>query len=159
MSFSPPDDDNPFAPPRSVIGSRAAEVDFEADEQADLIRLHHLSHESSIRSLGLLCYFGAVFGTFFAVVGVLAALGVVQGNPPPPGSSVELTRLIMWFGSAVWAIAAVVNFALGFGFRRLQVWARWAGVVLTVLSLLYSLFAGLVLLALLGADKSLPLLV
>jgi hypothetical protein len=159
MSFTPLDDDNPFAPPRSVIGPRAAEIDFEADDQADLIRRHHLSHEASIRSLGLLCYFGAAFGTFFAVVGALAALGVVRGNPPPPGSSAEFTRVMIWIGSAVWAIAAVVNFALGFGLRRLQVWSRWTGVVLTVLSLLYSLFAGLVVLAVLGADRSLPVLI
>ncbi len=159
MATMPPDDDNPFAPPRTVIGDRAARVDFEADDEAELIRRHHLSHESSIKSLGLILYLIGLVGILFAAFGVLAALGIVKGNAPPPGTSEEMMRIIMWAGAAFWAVVSSLGFALGFGMRRLQVWARWTLMVLSVLALLYFLVVGLVVLALLAGNNPAPVLI
>jgi hypothetical protein len=145
MTFRPAEDDNPFAPPRSSIGTRAPENDQEVDSDAVRVRLEHLSHESSIKSVGLMAYLLGCFGAFFAVAGVLAGSGVMRGNAIPPGSDPAMVRLTMWLGAAVWAFAGLIGVGLGFGFRRLQVWARWTGIVLLVLSILYTLMVGLFL--------------
>ena len=147
---STPDDDNPFAPPRALIGDRASEADLDIDRDAELIRLHHLSHETSIRSVGMLCYLGSALGVLFTCAGTIAAIGAMRQAVAPPGTSIELVRVTMWLGTAVWAIIAVLGFALGYGLRNLQAWARWTGMVLSVLSMLYGLLVVLFLLVLLG---------
>ena len=156
MSFAPPDDENPFAPPRSTIGARASEVDFESDSEVELIRRHHLSHESSIRSMGLLGYLGASFSLLFAIGGVLVVSGAIEGNEPPPGTAPEMMRLAMWIGTLFWGAVALVGLAVGFGLRRLQVWSRWTAMVLSVLALLYGLLMSVVLLAVLGGSNAIP---
>jgi hypothetical protein len=158
MTSRPTEDDNPFAPPHSLIGTRALDSDQEDDPEARRVRRQHLSHESSIKSVGLLAYLVAIFGVFFAVAGLLAGAGVLKGNAPPPGTDPELTRLTMWIGAAVWAVAGFVGVGLGFGFRRLQVWARWTGMVLVVLSMLYTLLVGLFLALFIGNVTIVPVL-
>ncbi len=157
MTAMPSDDNNPFAPPEAVIGTRS-EIDFDVDTEAELIRRHHLSHESSIKSLGLLFYVGAMLGFVFALAGALNATGVIKANQPLAGNSEEMTRVIMWLGTLFWGFVVALGFALGFGLRRLQVWARWTTLVFLVIAILYSLGVGLVILALFQMLNPAPVL-
>jgi hypothetical protein len=158
MSFRPADDDNPFAPPRSLIGDRSLSSGFEIDTEAEQIRRYHLSHEASIKSVGLLCYLAAMFGLLFTFGGVLSATGVIKGNPPP-NSSPEMYQLTIWLGTAVWAMVTAISISQGYGLRSLQAWARWITMVLSVLSLLFSLVMALVVLMLLGGNNAVPVLI
>ena len=157
MTSLPADDHNPFAPPETLIGDRASASGLDYDADAELIRRHHLSHESSIKAVGLLCYLVAIFGVFAVVGGSLAAIGAKL--QPPPGASAELMQIMIWVGVAVWATIAVVGFALGYGLRGLQAWARWLGIVFTAIALMGSLFSGLVWMVILPMSAILPLLV
>ena len=158
MAVMPPDD-NPFAPPQATIGVRESEIDFDVDTNAELIRRHHLSHESSIKSVGLLCYLAAMLGIVSSFWGVLAATGTIKGNQPFPGYSDEMMRIILWIGAAFWAIVAVLGAFMGYGLRHLQVWVRWTSMVLLVLSLLYSLGVSLFLMAFFSNGNTTPLIV
>ena len=158
MSFRPDDDDNPFAPPQTLIGDRSLSSDVEIDTEAEQIRRYHLSHEASIKSVGLLCYLAAMFGLLFTFGGVLSATGVIKGNPPP-NSSPEMYQLTIWLGTAVWAMVTAVSISQGYGLRSLQAWARWITMVLSVLSLLFGLLMGLVLLAFLGGNSAMAILI
>ncbi len=91
MSFAPPEDVNPFDPPRAEIGQRAFDSGL-VDNEAELIRRAHFGHEASIRSLGLLSYLGAIFWTIGTVGLLVMASGLValnqpnaNPNAPPPG--------------------------------------------------------------------------
>jgi hypothetical protein len=153
-----PDESNFYASPQSVIGSRASEADIETDPEAESTRLYHLSHEASIKSMGLVCYLAGMFCFLFTIFGILAGLGIIKGNAPAPGTSPEIVRMIMWIGAAVWGFAGIVGLGFGFGLRRLQVWARWTGMVLLVLSFLYSLLMGLFMVFLIPGPSFVPVL-
>jgi len=153
MSFAPDDDGNPFAPPRAVIGPRASEIDFGDDAEAESIRREHLSHEASIKAIGLLCYLTAGFFGFVTVIVMFAMSGLVgNGNvpigPDGPGRNLLLLLVFLMYGGI-----SLVSFALGFGLRRLQVWARFTMMVFSMLALLYDLGVGVVVLAFLDTPN------
>lgn len=81
MSFAPPEDVNPFDPPRAEIGHRAFDSGL-VDNEAELIRRAHIGHEASIRSLGLLSYLGAIFGAIGTLVLLVLGSGLIPMNPP-----------------------------------------------------------------------------
>ena len=110
---------------------------LESDTDAELIRRASSGHEASIKSLGLLNYLGAFFGVFGTVMMLVLGLGLIPyKNPtgPPP----EIMRPIFLGLSLVYLAMTFLNAGMGYGLRRLQVWARWTTVVLTVLGLLAS---------------------
>jgi len=140
-----PEDQNPFEAPLAEIGDRA--IDLGGDGDAELIRRHHLGRERSIRSIGLLCYLTAALAGLFAGVAALAAAGVIDVNRRADPASAGMQTLLFVAGIAIYGVVAGVSAAMGFGLRRLQVWARWTMMVLSMLALLYLLMMAAVLMA------------
>jgi hypothetical protein len=147
MTFDPVGEVNPFQAPRAHIGERAMAGEFETDTEAEIIRRAHIGHEASIKSIGLLNYLGAVFGGIATVCLVLIGLGLVpmsqraaDPNAPPP----EAMRIVFLGIALVYLVLTVLNAAMGYGLRHLQVWARWTTVVFTVLGLIYTLLVSAV---------------
>jgi len=141
VSFAPPEDVNPFDPPRAEIGHRAFDSGL-VDNEAELIRRAHIGHEASIRSLGLLNYFGAIFGAIGTVGLLVMASGLVSLNQPnaiPNGPSPGTMRVIFLGVAVLYLALTLLNGGMGYGLRRLQPWARWTTVVFTALGLLYTL--------------------
>jgi hypothetical protein len=131
-----PQEDNPYAAPATRLDAMAAGPPEEIAE-AEAIRKAHLGFETNIKSLGGLYYLGAFFAAFGIVVGLVMLAGGGFGGPNAAAMDPG-TRTIAAAGiTAVYAIAFALNFALGFGLRRLQTWARWTAVVLISLGLLY----------------------
>lgn len=85
------------------------------DNQSEQIRRDHLSHESSIQSVGFLCFLGAV-------ACLLAGTALSASSRPWPG-----VFLLLLGGVYAWT---------GFGLRRLERWSRVAAGVFSGLALL-----------------------
>lgn len=115
---------NPYAPSEATPSTQAAEGSVEA------VRREYLSHEASIKSIGLLYLIGAVF---------LIPIGIGV-------TSVALYSL----ASATSAIEPIVGVLLGFvylstgimqavtaiGIRKFRPWARIAAIVFSVIGLI-----------------------
>lgn len=86
------------------------------------LRKAHLSHESSVKSIGVLYCIGAV---------VLLAAGIMTfSSDSPRPFAVKIT----W--SAILVVLAVLQFWTGIGVRRLQRWARTPAGILSGIGLL-----------------------
>ena len=153
----PSPDDNPFAPPDASIGDRATALAIETDADAELTRRFHLAHEASIKSLGLLGYLAAALGLLITTGTLVAARGPLPPGSVPPGSSEPIMRAMMWVGAGFYGVLSLVSLAMGIGLRRLQVWSRWTGLVLMVLSTLYSLAVGGFLLMFMAGPNATPI--
>lgn len=104
---------NPYAAPAARV------ADIGANPQADAIRRAHINHETSIRSVGLLYYLGAVAVT---LGGLMMLIGIS-------------VRDDVWTAVILLLLGAVQIFA-GWGVRALQAWGRAVGSVLSVIGLL-----------------------
>lgn len=114
---------NPYqAPQADLLDAPVPYDELGEGNDAEVLRRRYLKHEASVKSIGLLHYFGACIWTL-AVVG--AAVLIVRAT-----EDVEL-RLRYVGAAALYGSLAALNFALGRGVRRLQTWARWTDVVLT----------------------------
>lgn len=108
---------NPYAPPTAHVADISG-----ADSEAEAIRLEHVKHESSIKSVGTLYYIGGV-ATAIAMLSFLFA-GVFQQG------MASLMLLV------VYGVLAIVSFVAGYGVRRLAPWARIVTIVLACIGLL-----------------------
>jgi hypothetical protein len=104
---------SPYAPP----AARVDDVSAGPDSEAEAIRRAHISHEASIKSVGILYYLGGVLTTGG---GLFAMLGA-QADP--------LMAFILV------AVGAGGLFA-GYGVRALRRWGRIVGCILSGLGLL-----------------------
>src|SRR4030095_15829417 len=105
---------NPYAAPAAPV------EDVSANAEAEAIRKAHISHEASVKAVGLLYYLGAVG---MALVGVS---GLFAGREPGTGTGISLLLLGLGVGYA---------FA-GWGLRGLRPWGRIIGIVLAGFGLL-----------------------
>ncbi len=99
-------------------------------------RLAHLRDETNARSLGQLCYVVAAISLVGTAEFLAFAAGLIAC--PPEWQKIAATATIrVAFGAmaAVMAINAAAQTAVGFGLVRLQSWARWTVIALTLLSL------------------------
>ena len=99
-------------------------------------RLAHLGDETNARSLGQLCYVVAAISLVGTAEFLTFSAGLIAG--PPEWREVAAPGTIrVAFGAmaAVMAINAAAQAAVGFGLVRLQAWARWTVIALTLLSL------------------------
>lgn len=117
---------NPYAP-SGEVGTPipgADPSDFEAYRKA------HLSHEASVKSIGCLYYFGAVFGVLLGLVYMGAALagGLNDRAEVPVAVLVGLGVFMLGMG--------IAQGYIGYGLRHLKPWARIGGIVLSVIGLL-----------------------
>lgn len=123
---SPPT--NPYAPSTAGGFPPPGTGVSNADEEA--IRNQYLSHEASLKSIGLLYYLGVIFIipiSLFVVVAGFSAMA--QGADPAVG---PVTIVLGLFYGAI----GVLQYFLARGIRRLQNWARITIGVLSVPGLL-----------------------
>ena len=107
---------SPYAPP----AARVADVSASANPEAEAIRQAHISHEASIKSIGILYYLGGVALIIFGIVSLAA---VREGAVAP---LMALFFLVLGAGEL---------FA-GWGVRALRKWGQVVGCVLSVFGLL-----------------------
>ena len=103
---------NPYAAPAAPV------ADVGANAEAEAIRRAHISHEASIKAVGLLYYLGGVGVTLAAAASLLGARD----------ASVTLTLALIALG--------VGQFFAGWAVRALRPWGRILGCVLSGLGLL-----------------------
>jgi hypothetical protein len=105
---------NPYAAPAARV------EDVAVDPEAERIRREHISHEASIKAVGILYYIGAVL---MAVGAITSLMGATQ---EPAAAGVMVLLLAVGAG----------EFAAGWGVRGLKPWGRIVGCVLSGLGLL-----------------------
>ena len=136
MSYNLPGSPDPFAPPRAPIGTSVHGLGGDATE-AEIIRRANISHEASVKSLGVLNYLGAFIlipvGCFVTYAGITgAAFGNMQQAGVEPGAA---KLVVVGLGLFLLAVG-VLTAAIGYGLRSLQPWARWTELGWTGLGLL-----------------------
>jgi hypothetical protein len=105
---------NPYAAPAARV------EDVGASSEAEAIRRAHISHEASIKAVGLLYYLGGIGVT-------LVAVAALAGAPSAP-SDVAIVLLLVALGAA--------QLFAGWGVRALRSWGRIVGCVLSAIGLL-----------------------
>ena len=105
---------NPYAAPAARV------EDVAAHPEAEAIRRAHISHEASIKAVGMLFYLGGILVTLAALVSLPA---VTSG-----ASSALIALLLIALG--------VAQLFAGWGVRALRVWARNVGCALSAIGLL-----------------------
>lgn len=116
---------NPYAPPSARLGAETRTPD-----DAERIRREHLSHESSIRSIGTLYRIGAILSALGTLVVLI--VGVVSLFQPGEGGVV----LAMLLVGALYGLLTWLQFYLGNGLRELDPKVRTLVTILAVLGLL-----------------------
>lgn len=109
---------NPYAPPTAHVDD-VARFDSEAEE----IRLEHIKHEASIRSIGMLYYLS---GGLMCVLAIALLTGAFATQREP---------LMMGFAVLYLGIGALMLFVAR-GVRTLRSWARTTTIVLAAIGLL-----------------------
>ena len=110
---------NFYAAPRTEIGPEPAGTTTVS--RAEALRRTYLAHETSVRSIGSMCFILGILGLLPATVAVWE---VVRG----PSGKVE--------NSVLGLLAIGFVFALGEGLTRLRPWARWTASALAGFSML-----------------------
>jgi len=103
---------NPYAAPAAPV------EDVSANAEAEAIRKAHISHEASIKAVGLLYYLGGIGVTLAALAGLAGA----------KDASVAVTLLLIGLG--------VGQFFAGWGVRALRPWGRIVGCILSAIGLI-----------------------
>ena len=103
---------NPYAAPAAPV------EDVSANAEAEAIRKAHISHEASIKAVGLLYYLGGIGVTLAALAGLVGA----------KDASVGVTLLLIGLG--------VGQFFAGWGVRALRPWGRIVGCILSDIGLI-----------------------
>ncbi len=104
---------NPYAAPTARVD------DVAANPAAEAIRREHISHEASIKAVGILYYLGGVLIT-------VGSIATVAGARDPAGIAVV----------ALVGLVGVAQFFAGWGVRALRPWGRIVGCVLSAIGLL-----------------------
>jgi hypothetical protein len=118
---------NPYAPTSATIP--------ETGEGDEATRKKYLSHEASIKSIGVLYLLGSILGFLGTVVYLVLGLANVIMPSRNPAESLGLGIFLLAF--AVFAGAfSTFQFILARGLRRLTPWCRIAGIVVSCLGLL-----------------------
>ncbi len=113
---------NPYAPPKASIAPAGAA----APEDAERIRRELLTHETSIRGVGLLY----LLGTVTPGLATVAMFFMAVAEP-----SIQSSPVFLGFG-VVYGLVAWLFYYLGRGLRRLNPRVRTGATILAVLGLL-----------------------
>src|SRR5262245_25561005 len=105
---------NPYAAPTAPV------EDVSANPEAEATRRAHISHEASIKAVGILYYLGGVLLTISGVVSLVGA----QMDPAAMGIAVGLIAV------------GVAQLFAGWGVRAFRSWGRIFGCVLSAIGLL-----------------------
>jgi len=106
---------NPYAAPAARVD------DVAAHPAAEAIRRAHITHEASIKAVGILYYLG---GTLMTIIAVASLIGAPRNDP----GAAAIMLLLVAIG--------VAQFFAGWGVRALRRWGRIAGCVLSAIGLL-----------------------
>ena len=132
---------DPYAAPES-LGRPEIEPEMIGGD-AEILRLEHIQHEASVRSIGILLYLGTIAVAIFAFV--TAVLIVVTEFYLDEGPNVDsIVPGIILIG--IYAAFSAVFYVIGRGLRMLKEWARWIVMALDGIGL-----AGLAISAVLGS--------
>ena len=113
---------NPYAPTSFVSETDGLELDVEA------FRNRYLSHEASIKSVGILYMLpGILVMTFFVIFLLVAIVGALAGNANGLGA-VDAAGVIFFF---VYGGFGALSYYAGWGIRRFQ---KGPKVIVTILS-------------------------
>ena len=104
---------NPYAAPAAPV------EDVSANAEAEAIRKAHISHEASVKAVGILYYLGGIGVTIAALAGLMAAQGA---------AGVGMTVGLLAVG--------VGQFFAGYGVRALLPWGRIIGCILSAIGLI-----------------------
>ena len=105
---------NPYAAPTARVD------DVPASPEAEAIRRAHISHEASIKAVGILYYLGGAVSTLAGIAALVSASSEVE--------SAVIMLLLLALG--------VGSLFAGWGVRALRPWARIVGCVLSAIGLL-----------------------
>ena len=110
---------NPYATPKAVV------ADDGAGSEAEAVRKEHITHEASVKAVGILFILGGLLTLIGAGVGLLA----------PGATAGEDSAVLVAAGLAIGALS-IAYLACGWGLRTLKPWARMPAAVLAVIGLL-----------------------
>ncbi len=119
---------NPYAPIASSASFGQA-----GDGNSESIRKAHLSHEASIKSIGVLYLLGAIIGFLLTILYVVGGISSLLFPQKP--ESVAIGVMLIVLAIVVGAISTI-QFILARGLSRLTPWSRIGGIVLSCLGLL-----------------------
>ncbi|QDU90578.1 hypothetical protein Pla175_39850 [Pirellulimonas nuda] len=120
--FSSTQHENPYASPLADEGP--IRPDFSSGDE-EVIRRRYLSHEASVRAIGLLYYIACAF---FLVATAGMVLAIAQGETINATGAATLFTIL--------SVLAVVTGTLGWGLRRLKAWSRLGTILFASLNLL-----------------------
>lgn len=120
------DTQNPYAAPLSS-SAQSEPVESEIERT----RNEYLSHEASVRAIGLLYLLGGGIWAIYCVIGLVALLGVIIGGVAGPGELGFLLFIAVIVVGATW-----LQIWIGLGLRRLNPSVRTPATVLSVVGLL-----------------------
>lgn len=119
----------PAGTPGVVADGTAAEL---APADAEQVRRAYLTHEASVKSVGLLYLIGAVLGVFGGIANVI---GAVMGGAGAPDAATDPTTT-MWIVGVVLIVVAVIQFVVGRWLRQLNPKGRTPATIMAVIGLL-----------------------
>ncbi|QJE98775.1 hypothetical protein [Luteolibacter luteus] len=114
-------EENPYEAPAIV------DVEAPAATDAEAIRLKHLAHEASLKTLGLICYLIGFLGCYNLAVTYYV---VWYSGSDLPEMSYSVAQIV------VWILPIPFQFLVGYGLRRLLPWVRIPAGILFAVSLL-----------------------
>ncbi len=119
-------DSNPYASP---LATNTMTPPVPSD--AESIRKQYISHEASVKSLGLLYLLGA---TLMVLVGSVMLGAITFGGAP--GNADRGETFIMIIFSLIYLGLGILQGVTGYGLRKLQTWARYVATVFSALGLI-----------------------
>lgn len=130
--------DSYSANPYAVSTTSLADAGMGGGGDAVAIRKRYLSHEASIKSIGLLYWLGGIVGLILAPLYLIGAITVMTSADAASGAQGSNTFAgIVMVGLAVMIAAfAVGQIIVAIGIRKLKPWARIATAVLSGIGLL-----------------------
>lgn len=114
--------DNPFQAPQNPFDN-----DGIGDTHAEAVRQEHLSHEASVKSIGLLYMLGGIF-MVLATMGLLFAVVAGPGGGAPGPAEVAFIVIL--------PVLAILQCITAVGLRRLRGWARIPSGILSAIGLI-----------------------
>ena len=116
---------NPYAIPATAI----VDASLAAGSDAETIRKKFLSHEASVKSVGLLYWLGSIFVLIAAGMYLFMGIALLSEQEAAAG----ITMLI---AAPIALVIAVLQMFLAVGIRKLKPWARICAIVLSAIGLI-----------------------
>ena len=110
---------NPYVTPQAVV------ADDGAGSEAEAVRKEHITHEASVKAVGMLFMLGGVLTLIGAGVGLFA-----------PGATAGENKAVLVVAGLLIGALSIAYLACGWALRTLKAWARIPAAVLAAIGLL-----------------------